>query len=490
MQPVAYPVMKRILFYLLLVLLSIHQLVVLPGCANIVPPQGGPRDSLPPVLLKATPGDSTRNFKGNRISFSFDEFVELQNVTENLNFSPSPSVYPSVDYRLNTVTVKLKDSLEPNTTYTLNFGNAIRDFTEGNPLKNFSYTFSTGNYIDSLELSGKVILAETGKTDSTLIVLLHTRSDDSAVVKDRPRYMTKLDANGNFNFRNLPPRPFYIYALKDEGGTRRYYDEKQLFAFADRPVNPADSSGSLTLYAWSVKPAGVTGTPTPGLGIGNRMNRTGGLVSDNRLRYQSSLVAGQQDLLSPFTLTFDQPLRSFDSTLLRLYTDSVYNPAPAYRFEKDSSNRKLTLIHTQLTGQAGWKENTTYHLVLDKEFAQDSAGKKLLKTDTLSFTTKKLSEYGSLQLKFRNLDLAKNPVLLFLSGETIVRSVPLSSASYTQSLFLPGDYDMRILFDDNKNGRWDPGQFFGVKKQPELVQPIGRKITVKAAWENEFDISL
>ncbi len=113
-----------------------------------------------------------------------------------------------MDYRLNTITVKLKDSLESNTTYSINFRNAIKDFSEGNILKGFTYIFSTGQYIDSLEITGKVILAETGKVDSTLIVMLHTCADDSIVVKEKPRYIAKVDGKGSFIFKNLPPKHF------------------------------------------------------------------------------------------------------------------------------------------------------------------------------------------------------------------------------------------------------------------------------------------
>jgi len=453
-----------------------------PGCATIVPPQGGPKDSIPPVLLKATPGDSTRNFTGNKITFSFDEFVDVQNLLENLNVSPSPVINPSVESKLNTVTVKLKDTLESNTTYSINFGDAIKDFNEGNPIKGFTYTFSTGKYIDSLELTGKVILAETGKTDTTLIVMLHTSANDSALVNIKPRYITKLDGNGNYTFKNLPPKTFYIYALKDEGGTRRYSDEK-LFAFADKPVVPVLKAEPDTLYAWVAKQTTESSTTPVNLNIGGGRIKSGGNTADTRLKYQTNLNSGQQDLLGNFIMTFEQPLRSFDSTEIKLYTDSVFNPASAYSFKKDSTNKKIQLTHT-------WKENTTYHIILDKDFAQDSSGKKLLKTDTLSFKTKKLAEYGSLQLKFKNLNLAKHPVLLFISGQTLFKSVPLTTAEFSQTVFLPGDYELRILYDDNKNGIWDPGQFFGKKKQPELVKPVERRITVKPAWQNEIEITL
>ena len=474
--------MKRFLFCILALALTIPQLVVLPGCANIIPPAGGPRDSIPPVLLKASPLDSTRSFNGNKITLTFDEFVEVQNISENLLVSPLPKINPTVDFKLNTVTVKIKDSLEPNTTYTLQFGNAIKDYNEGNILKKFSYVFSTGPFIDSMELNGQVLLAETGKVDSTLIVMLHTSADDSAVVKEKPRYITKLDGEGKFTFRNLPSRTFYLYALKDDGGTRRFFDDKQLFAFAGKPVTINDSLAPITLYAYSSKPP-APATPAPtNIGAGIRIRGAGaGTGQEKRLRYQTNLVGNQQDLLGDFTLSFESTLRRYDSNGIKLFTDSNFIPVPGARFLLDSARQKLTL-------QQSWKENTKYHIILSKELAEDSSGRKLLKDDTLHFQTRKLSDYGTLKIRFRNLDLAANPVLLFMTGETITKSVPLTTAEYSAPLVLPTEYDLRILFDRNKNGRWDPGQFFGKHLQPEIVRPVGRKVTVKANWQNEFDI--
>ncbi len=246
------------LFFIIIILL-IPQILVQTGCANIVPPQGGLKDSIPPRLIKANPGDSARNFTGKRISFSFDEFVDVENIQENLIVSPTPNINPFVDYKLNTVTVRLKDTLEDNTTYSLNFGNAIKDVNEKNVLKNFTYIFSTGPYIDSLELHGKVILAETGKADSTLIAMLHTSSNDSAVIKNKPRYIAKLDSAGNFTFKNLPPATYYLYALLDEGGTHRYFNDQQLFAFADKPVVVQLKTEPVTLYAYASKETSATG---------------------------------------------------------------------------------------------------------------------------------------------------------------------------------------------------------------------------------------
>ncbi len=470
--------MKR-LFVLFLILTAIAEFFILPGCANIVPPQGGPRDSLPPVLLKVDPADSSRNYEGNRIVFTFDEFIDVQNIQEQLLMSPSPAINPDVKFRLNTLTIRLKDTLEPNTTYSLQFGNAIRDFTEGNPARDFKYTFSTGPYIDSLELRGNVILAETGKLDTTLIVILHTNPNDSAVVRDRPRYVAKLDSKGEFVFKNLPPRTFYLYALKDDGGTRRYFNDRQLFAFADKPVVMQGEMPPVTLYAYSVKPppiAGVSAITVSGRRTG------GGQTADTRLKFQTNLVSEQQDLLTDLEMRFEQPLRSFDSSLIRLYSDSTYNPENA-AISLDSTRKKIVL-------KTSWKENTKYHLVLNRDFADDSTGKKLLKTDTLSFTTRKLADYGSLKLKLRNLDLAKNPVLQLVLDNKIYKSAPLTSNEFSQQMFPPGEYEIRILYDDNRNGAWDPGVFFGLHKQPEIVKPVERKIIVKPNWQNDFEIGL
>ena len=470
--------MKRIFLFSSLILLIAKITVLTTGCASIIPPQGGPRDTIPPVLLKANPGDSSRNFTGNRITFTFDEFVDVQSVQGNLLVSPTPKNTPAVDFKLNTVTIRLKDSLEVNTTYSLDFGDAIKDYNEGNVMKGFTYIFSTGSYIDSLGLSGKVILAEDGKTDSTLIVMLHKNADDSAIIKEKPRYIAKLDGKGNFIFKNLPPGTFYLYALKDEGGSRRYFDNKQLFGFAGNPVVTSQKNEPVTLYAFAEKKE--VQPQAPALTQRRGATREGG---DNRLRLQSNLINNLLDLQEDLAISFELPLRSFDSSKISLAIDSAYTPATGYNFIKDSTGKKIQVKYS-------WTENTTYHLILNKDFAADSTGRKLLRTDTLSFTTKKKEDYGTLSIRFRNLDLSKNPVLLFIQGDGIKKSFSLASADFSQSLFIPGEYQLSILNDENKNGKWDPGEFFGKHKQPEIVKPVERRINVKPGQDNEFEINL
>jgi len=469
---------SRFFFFLILISAAIISIFSGSGCANIVPPQGGPRDSIPPQLIKSNPSDSAINFKGNRITFTFDDYVDAQAAQQELIISPTPQYAPSIDYRLNTVTVKLKDSLESNTTYILNFGNGIKDITEGNVLKGFTYIFSTGPTIDSLELRGKVSLAETGGIDSTLIVMLHRNGDDSAVVKEKPRYIAKLDRSGNFVFRNLPSGTFYLYALKDESGVRRYQNVNQLFAFADKPINTQDKNTGIELHAYAIKQTEKKPAATlTGLRRGLRND------NETRLKWQTNLVNNVLDLQDDLVLKIDNPLRTFDSSLLQLTFDSTFNPASGVSYVLDTGRMSINIHHA-------WKPATKYHLIMNKEFAQDTSGRKLLKTDTLDFTTRSLADYGVLRIRLRNLDLSKKPVLLFIQNGEIKRSTPLPSADFSSDLFVPGEYQLSVLFDDNKNGKWDPGEFFGKHKQPELVKPIERKIAVKPNVENEFEIAL
>ena len=484
-----YASLLKIVSPFLLIIALLPSTLVQTGCANIVPPMGGPRDSLPPQLVKVNPRDSAKNFAGKKIVLEFDEFVAIDNIQENLLVSPVPKINPVVESKLRTVTVFIKDTLQPNTTYSIDFGKAIKDINEGNVLKNFTYLFTTGTHLDSLALTGKVIVAETGKTDSTLIVMLHTSEDDSAVIKEKPRYIARVDKDGNFAFSNLPSGSFALFALKDEGGQRRYLSNSQLFAFADERVTPSTSPKPVTLYAYTekedsvkekgAKPAAKPGVPSPARPAGNKKNEK----KDTLLRFETSLSNNELDLLGQFEFRFATPLKNFDSSKVILTSDK-HEPLSNYHFTRDTSNKKVTLFYT-------WTENTAYNLIINKDFAEDTAGNKIKKLDTLSFRTKKQSDYGLVRLRLMNLDFSKNPVLQFVQSDQVKFAYPMTTREFSAKLFIPGEYDLRILYDDNKNGVWDTGAFFGKpRRQPEKVLPISRKLTVKANWDNIVDITL
>ena len=459
-------------------LVGLLQALLITGCANMIPPTGGPKDSLPPKLLTADPANAATNFNQKTINFSFDEYVALEGLQENLIVSPTPQSMPIIEAKLKTISIKLKDSLEKNTTYSINFGNAIKDINEGIILPNFLYTFSTGSALDTLELFGKVVLAETGSADSTLIVMLHRSSEDSALLNQNPRYVTKLNGQGNFRFRFLPAEKFYLYALKDEGGTRKYFSSTQLFAFAEKPVVLSQTMEPLTLFAFAEKKV------TSPLSV-NVLQQSvpSGRAEDRRLKYATTISNQQHDLLNTLSITFEKPLQNIDTSKLKLSTDTSFTAIPNYGWKIDSTQKKIVL-------QMNWQENTRYNLILDKEFASDSAAKMLLKTDTLRFTTKSRSNYGSVKILFSNLDFSKSPILQFVLNNQIINTFPLVGAEFVQPLFPPGNYELRILFDENKNGKWDAGIFFGHRKQPEIVKLIEQKITIKPDWDNEFEIKI
>jgi hypothetical protein len=440
------------------------------GCANIVPPAGGPRDSIPPRLVKADPPDSSVNFRNKKIVLTFDELVDLKDVQNNLIFTPTFENNPVITVKGRTITIPFKDSLEPNTTYVLNFGNAIVDIDESNVLKDFTYTFSTGAALDSLEINGKVILAETGGIDTTLVAVLHKRLNDSAVVNQRPMYAVRLDNQGAFHFKNLPRDTFALYVLGDAGIGKRYQNKSQLFAFADSVV-VAGEADSLLLYAYR-ETAAANNTQAVAARIP---------VGDKRLRFTQT-SGTSQDLKSDYILNFPVPLRTFDSSKIHLTTDSTYTPA-TYSVALDSARKELRI-------KSHWKEDTKYNLALEKDFAADTSGRQLFKTDTLFFTTKKAADYGTVTLRFRNLDTSRHPVLQFVQNDQVVLSAPLTSTVFSKNAFNPGEYDLRILFDTNRNGKWDPGKFFAGRKQPEIVISVPQKITVKADQEVDKEIQV
>ncbi len=470
--------MKHPVSIFLTIFLSAIISLVLHSCANIIPPGGGPRDSLPPRLVTAMPKDSATgiDIHTKNIQLIFDEYVTLQSIQENLIVSPLLKNIPTVDSKLRNVMIRLRDTLEPNTTYTINFGDAIKDVNEGNIARNFSYVFSTGRTLDHHSYRGKVFLAETGKTDSTLIVVLHNNLADTAITKERPRYYTRINGKGEFVFSNLPEGSFAAYVLPNDYA-KKYDDSTKIFAFLDGPVNIGPNTKSDTFYAYQEakrKEKATTGTaakPTAPAG-----------KEDKRLKYIASLDNGQQDLLSSLQLTFNRKLAAADTTKI-LLCDTNYHPVAGYTVSLDTGRTKISIDYP-------WKENTAFRLMMAKEAAIDSAGVTLSKADTIRFYTQKESNYGSIHLQFSNLDLAKNPVLQLIQDNHIVASFPLTAPELKRKLYKPGTYELRILFDTNKNGVWDTGKFFNGKRQPERVQLIPAPFNVRGNWDNQVKVNL
>jgi hypothetical protein len=427
-----------------------------------------------------TPKDSTLHFTGKKIVLNFNEYVQVEDLQKNLLVNPTPKVNPTVEAKLRTVTITVRDTLKDNTTYVMDFGNAIQDINEGNPLKNYKYMFSTGSYLDSLRLSGRVVVAETGKPDSTLIVMLHTNLDDSAVAKEPPRYVARVDSTGRFQFGNLAPGTFAIYALKDEGGQRRYLSKDQLFAFSDSTVTSQSERNDIELFAYEAEDTAAKPNAAAEEAAGKQKKPSG--LEEKYFKLQTNASGGTIGLMSPLEFTFPEPLRTFDSTKVVL-TDTAFKPITNYYYKRDTSNKKVSLIYT-------WPESTQFNVILDSTFAEDTLGRHIIRTDTLSFETKSTKEYGLLDLRFRNLRLELNPILLFVQGDEVKYTHVFTSNRVRIPLFEPGEYDLRIVYDANKNGVWDTGHFFDKHVQPEKVQSIPRRLNVRANWDTEVDIEL
>lgn len=442
------------------------------GCAQVGMPTGGPRDSIPPVLVNAVPPNKTINFKENKITFTFDEYVHLQDLQKYLLVAPVPKIIPNINSKLRTVTIKIRDTLQPNTTYSFQLGNAIQDINENNPIHNFTYVFSTGAYIDSLTFNGNVVMAETGKVDSTLLVFLYKNLDDSAVYKEKPRYVARLDSSGKYQFQNLAAGTYHLYALKDESGQKMYNNPSQVFAFADSAVHISANVKPVELFAYS---EGENEKPVARPPAVNKKN------AEKTLKYNTSISSGEQDLLTPLTINFQVPLKNFDSSKIKL-TDTLFNSVQSVPISIDTTFKKITVKNN-------WVEDTYYKLLISPDFAIDTLGDKLAKQDTISFKTKKSTDYGSVKLNFTHLDKIAHPVLQFVQNNAVVDSFKLTSPTFSVKLFNPGEYELRILNDENENGKWDPGSFH-LKKQPEKVIAIPRKISIRKDWDNETDIQL
>lgn len=439
------------------------------GCAQIGAPTGGPKDTIPPVVVRTNPLPKTVNFDGKTIAISMNEYIEMQNISENVLISPLQKKQPNINYNLKTVTVKFKDSLLSNTTYTINFGNAIKDVREGNVLKNYTYSFSTGNYIDSLKLKGTILLAETGKPDSSIFAYLYKNTADSAILHFSPDYIARPNGSGQFEFTNLPNIPFRLFALKDGDGGKTYNSKSELFAFTSEPVVPTIlGTPNISLYAFEEeKPHKQQ--------LGTKSTK------DKKLRVTTNLKGNKQDLLEPLILSFNNPLKPFDTSIIRL-TDTSFKKISGYTIQPDTAMPNISINYL-------WPPESNFVLIIPKAGIEDTLGNQLTSADTIRFQTKGESAYGRLVLRFTNLDLSLHPVIQFLEGDNIKASFNITQKEWSNKRFPPGEFGIRILFDFNQNGKWDPGNFTkGI--QPEKVISLTQKISIRPDWDNEREIKL
>lgn len=208
------------------------------ACASTGMPDGGPYDETPPKFVRATPEPNATNNKRKKISIEFDEYIKLDKASEKVIISPPQNEAPEVKVSGHRVLVEFFDTLRENTTYTIDFGDAIVDNNEDNPLGNFAYAFSTGEHIDTMEVSGTVLSADNLEPVKGIQVGLHKNLEDSAFVKLPFDRISRTDSRGHFTIRGVAPGKYRIYALMD-GNQNYFFDSKtEAIAFLDSLVVP------------------------------------------------------------------------------------------------------------------------------------------------------------------------------------------------------------------------------------------------------------
>ena len=463
----------RLIPAILLCCLTAMALMQIGGCANIVPPSGGPRDSIPPYAVYAKPKDSSTNIAPREILISFNEYITTNALQEQLIVSPTIKNNPLVDQRLNMVRIRLSDSLNANTTYSLQFGNALRDVNEGNIIQNYTYVFSTGDQIDTGRLYGKVQIAETGLVDSSLIAVLHPIKNDSAIYKDKPTYYTRINGKGIFEFNYLPATNFNIYIVPNDYN-KRYDDSTKLFAFLNTTVHPAITKDSIQLYAFEAAPKKE-----------KKLTSIAGAKNAKKqspvLKYSSNLEGKEKDFLSPLTLNFETLIRLNDSFKIGI-TDTNLVQQEGVTVMVNAQNKK------QVDIDFPWEANTEYKLVLPQKSIKDSLSNFLIKADTLRFKTKPESSYGTAILRINGFQQFEQPVLLLIQDQKVKFSYPITQNILRIPLLPPGDYQLKLLIDANQNGRWDTGKFMGKKLQPELVRNLNLILNIRSNWDNEMNL--
>jgi hypothetical protein len=308
-----------------------------------------------------------------------------------------------------------------------------------------------------------------------MIAVLHRNLDDSAVAKEKPRYYTRLKGDGSFLFSNLQPGRYNLFAIKDADGGKKYDQSSELVAFMNSPVNIGTDT-STVLYAFEEEQEARPAPKSTAKPVAT--NKKG---EDKRLRFTNNLDGERQDLLSTLILSTEHPLKKLDSSKIR-FTDKDFKAITGFKLNKDSTGKQLIV-------QYPWAENTGYNLILEKDFALDTMDNKFMKTDTIEFTSKKESDYGSIDIKIANIDSTLHPILLLLKDNKIVLQQQAKQEKYKIKLFNPGEYQISILFDVNNNGKWDTGDYWK-KRQPERLISRKQTLIIRSNWDNELSIDL
>jgi len=521
-------------------------ILILHGCAAMKSPEGGPRDTTPPKVLKMIPENLSTNFKAKKIVIEFDEYIKLNNEYKEFSISPELEKVPELKAKLKRLEITLPDSLEANTTYTLNFGKSIVDLNENNELKNFSYVFSTGPTLDSLSISGNVTNSLTGEAEIESTVFIIPLSRDSLFGKKRPAIFTLTDSSGNFKLNNLRKDTYKIYALKEQkgGGDKIYQQATDEIAFLKNPLVVEKNIDSIHLSVFKenastfrtldkrLNPDGSifmsfnqplkTGELNvifpPSVDQGKQFqfskNKDSVTLWLNDLSFDSVKVAVKNNGIPLDTVKFSRSKRetynrtvSFNDNLeggsLNPYTDlSLTFNFPIKNIDEskfilleDSIPRKFSLVKdsTNITKyfiKYKWRAKEEYILLLRENAVTaifDAKNKEIKRT----FTLADANDYGSLTLAVEPTDSTKRYVLEIVNKDkNVLVSFPITKKTQVKlANYKQGIYYGRIVYDENKNGVWDTGN---VKQgtQPEAIWYYPKELSIRANWDRNETIQI
>ena len=512
------------------------------SCAKRGSITGGAKDTLAPVLTSSFPKNFSTNFKGKEVKLYFDEYVKMKNATKQLIISPplkkQPEILPYSASKV--VSIKFSDTLLENTTYSFNFGNSITDNNEGNVLQQFKYVFSTGSYIDSLQLNVKVKDAINKKEDNFVSIMLYEINDkytDSVVYKQVPRYITNtLDSLKIVKLENLKEGKYQLVAIKDINGNYKFDPKTDKIGFQKDPItipndtvymmemfkqelpfkaiNVSQASGSkITLgYEGNAKDVKINirkGTEIIPHYISEIEKKDSINVWFKAIKGDSLAIDVSKDKYSKTfslkfkeqkkdSLNFDPEQRSIlnfrDKFSLNSNTPvSKYDVSKMKLINKDSTDVKFTVLYDE------FKQKMIFDfekVPLEKYSMTILPGgitdfhEKVNDTLKYKFSTQNTSDYGNLRVKLENVK--RFPVIVELTnkdGKILATGYSEKETLLYFDLIEPALFTLRLIYDDNKNKVWDAGNFIE-KRQSEEVIYFPKEIDVRANWDVEqpFDV--
>ncbi len=511
------------------------------SCAQIVAPSGGPTDVAGPKVLNTNPANKTVDFPTDKqsITIKFDEFIQLKDASKQIVMSPPPTIAPSYDVSGKELIVNFKEPLSANTTYNINFGNAVVDNHESSISQNLTYTFSTGKYIDSNFVSGIVKLAFTDEPIGDIIVSLYKSNSftDTTIYKVNPTYFAKTKPNGYFKIENLPSNDYVIYAFKKEG-TELKYAKNDSVAISLNTVKSGTLEQNNILYLFKpneYKRNKIIDTNSTQSGIYNIAlykpynYKLTNLKSDISIQ---KIVAGTKniDTIKVFNRNYDSsrfqlntPDTSYQFTIkgkkksslpeliitaktditlndtLKINLSSPYSHLvlDSIDFREDTVKIKPQYFNYsnenpfQILIYHNWKEATPY-LLKFKDSAITNIYNKHNKSTTIQFNTKQTKEYGSLILNVEFSSNGKNYILQLLnkSGNELIKEFNITTSKQIKLDYLnPAELKVKLIEDLNNNGIWDNGDI-DKKVLPERTYNYNQVFNIRAYWDLEQIINI